>query len=399
MLAVEGERAVPLVKVQSYHGLLLVSDMPGRVRAGAASDHVMGVANSSLLLAQATVRRPARQALDLGTGCGVFALLAAPHSERVWATDKNPRAAMLARFNARLNGIANVECAAGDLFEPVAGRRFDLIVASPPFVIGPRARYLFCDSGVRGDEFCRRLIRLVPSFLEEGGFCHLLCNWTHRAGADWREGLAGWFDGTGCDVLVLGGETEDASSYAMTWIKDTEPGGPERFAEHYDRWMNYLEGEGIEAVSYGVIALRRAGGRPNWVSLEETPEKLAGPCGDRVLARFEAQDYLESLPDERQLLDARFRVAPGLRLEQEYEVTPDGLAAAGARLRLPAGLVRTTEIDSRVLALVVRCDGKRPLRDAFAEIAAALSVAQDQIVPGGLALVRQMLQKGYVVPA
>ena len=59
-------------------------------------------------------------------------MLAADHAEHVVAVDLNPRALWLTELNCRLNGIANVECRKGDLFEPVAGETFDLVVTNPP---------------------------------------------------------------------------------------------------------------------------------------------------------------------------------------------------------------------------------------------------------------------------
>jgi methylase of polypeptide subunit release factors len=54
--------------------------------------------------------------LDLGAGCGIQALLAARHADRVVASDLNPRAVGIAAFNAALNEVA-VDCVEGDLFE------------------------------------------------------------------------------------------------------------------------------------------------------------------------------------------------------------------------------------------------------------------------------------------
>ena len=106
-------------------------------------------------------------ALDLGTGCGIQALLAAKHSARVVATDVNERALAFAAFNAALNGIDVVEFRQGDLFEPVAGERFGLLVANPPYVISPDATYTYRDSGVPRDELCRRIVE--PSRAPRGG--------------------------------------------------------------------------------------------------------------------------------------------------------------------------------------------------------------------------------------
>ena len=60
----------------------------------------MGVAPSSALLGNLTVRRPVERALDVGTGSGILAVLAARHAERVVATDLSERALAFAAFNA-----------------------------------------------------------------------------------------------------------------------------------------------------------------------------------------------------------------------------------------------------------------------------------------------------------
>ena len=92
--------------------------------APAAPNHVAGVHRPSATLAELTVRRPVEAALDVATGCGIQALLTAPHAGRVVATDVNERALAFAEFNAALNGIENVEFRAGSFFEPAAGERF-----------------------------------------------------------------------------------------------------------------------------------------------------------------------------------------------------------------------------------------------------------------------------------
>ena len=109
LLGLRDGQVAPLVKLLPYRGLLLAADMPAKIRSGAPDDFVLGLGKSSALLAHTVVPRRARRTLDLGTGSGVLALLASPHSDQVYATDKNPRAAAFARFNARLNGIDNVD--------------------------------------------------------------------------------------------------------------------------------------------------------------------------------------------------------------------------------------------------------------------------------------------------
>ena len=75
--------------------------------------------------------------LDLGTGSGVSAIFAARLAGRVVATDINPAAVRCARINALLNGVEDrVEVREGDLFAPVAGERFDVIIFNPPYYRG-----------------------------------------------------------------------------------------------------------------------------------------------------------------------------------------------------------------------------------------------------------------------
>jgi release factor glutamine methyltransferase len=75
--------------------------------------------------------------LDMGTGSGVCAVVAARHTSRVVAVDINPAAVHCARVNVLMNRVEDqVEVLEGDLFAPVAGRRFDVILFNPPFLQG-----------------------------------------------------------------------------------------------------------------------------------------------------------------------------------------------------------------------------------------------------------------------
>jgi hypothetical protein len=123
------------VQLAPVQGKILAADR--RQKAQIRPDHVLGYCGSAATLAKLTIRRKVRKMLDLGTGCGIQAILAASHADQAVGTDVNPRAVNMATFNAHLNGLSNVEVLAGDMFEPVLGRRFDLIVGNLPFVISP----------------------------------------------------------------------------------------------------------------------------------------------------------------------------------------------------------------------------------------------------------------------
>jgi len=96
---------------------------------------VMPITPMSHLLGDAIVVevRPGERVLDMGTGSGVNAVLAARQGARVVAVDINPRALEAAAANAESNGVADlVEVRFSDVFSEVEGA-FDLIMFDPPF--------------------------------------------------------------------------------------------------------------------------------------------------------------------------------------------------------------------------------------------------------------------------
>ena len=85
-------------------------------------NQVMAVGLDSRHLARATVRSPVHSALDLCTGSGVHALLAAAHARRVFAVDINPRAIRCTRFNAQALGNRESGSCRGQSIRPRSRR-------------------------------------------------------------------------------------------------------------------------------------------------------------------------------------------------------------------------------------------------------------------------------------
>ncbi|MGA8275402.1 MAG: methyltransferase [Thermoplasmata archaeon] len=92
---------------------------------------------TSLLIENLALAKTDR-VLDLGCGWGPVGVAAARSAREghVVLTEVNRRAARLARLNLERNHADNAEVRVGDLFEPVAGERFDVIATNPPYRAG-----------------------------------------------------------------------------------------------------------------------------------------------------------------------------------------------------------------------------------------------------------------------
>ncbi len=120
--------------------------------------------------------------LDLCTGSGAIAIALAKElpAAIVVATDISSQACAIARRNAERNSVADrVDVREGDLFAPVTGERFDLIVANPPYIATAvidtlsaevkREPRLALDGGADGLAFYERICAQAIEHLEPGG--------------------------------------------------------------------------------------------------------------------------------------------------------------------------------------------------------------------------------------
>ncbi len=376
----DGEQVVARIRLTPYEGLLIPHE--GTV---ADANAVTGVSVASRTLATLTVRHQVERALDVGAGSGVEALLAARHADRVVATDVNPRALELARLAARLNGT-ELELREGSLFDPVAGERFDLIVANPPFVISPDADFSYRDSSLPGDAICRETVRGAAAHLKPGGFATVLCNWICRTPEERWQPLAGWVDGLDCDALLLSHGAVEPLHYASRWNEPLRA-DPEAYARTVGRWLDYYEREGVAAIGIGAVVLRGRHG-PGWVKGFEAPRPATGSAGAHLVRLFEATGRLAQLREDAELLDVRVALVPGHRLEQalafagEYEV-------ASVSMSLADGVGLGAEIEPQVVPLLFAlAAGSSTAREA----AAAAEIDPAAALP----TVRRLLERGLL---
>lgn len=132
--------------------------------------------SDTLMLAERLARTvvPGSAVLDLCTGSGAIAIAAARAGATATGVDTSRRAVVATRVNAILNGV-RVRALRGDLFEPLDGERFDVIVSNPPYLPGPTDRLprrgpsRAWEGGADGRLILDRIISGAPEHLRPGG--------------------------------------------------------------------------------------------------------------------------------------------------------------------------------------------------------------------------------------
>ncbi|HEY1696512.1 MAG TPA: methyltransferase [Polyangiaceae bacterium] len=267
----------------------------------AGGDAVMGPSGGTRnLIEMAYPRERVPRALDLGCGAGTIALMLAAVCDHVVATDVNPRALTLARVNAWINGVENVEIRRGDLYTPAAGESFDLIASQPPFVSRPAnaapSAYLY--GGERGDELLMELLRGLPSHLTPAGLGFVM---TESPVIDGEPGFperARAALGHSCDVLVLQRPRSDIDVHCLQYGKVGQEDSDAVLERAAMSRRDHLERMKVSALQSGYVIVRR---RPDATSgwMATVPWNAAfgedGPSRETVDRLFASQEQSHAL--------------------------------------------------------------------------------------------------------
>lgn len=393
LVVAEGAALRATVQLVPFEGLLVAADRRERHDAGAA-DFVLGPGPTTQGLADLAIRRPVGDTLDLGCGAGALACLAARWSDRVVGADLNERAIAFARFNAALNGVDNVEFVAGDLYAPVAGRRFDRVLCNPPYVVSPASDYLYRD-GEPG--ICARVVAGAPAHLAPGGTLQMVANWPQRRGRDWREDLRAELVAEGCDRWVLARTALEPLRYAAAWLSQQRL-EEAALARALDDWLAFYDQEGIETIGQGLVVVHRADGREPWCELREAPPQL-GAAGESIAGVLEARDRLARAGDLDALPGMVLAPAAGLERRTRQRPGTDGWQGVADELRLREGFTFAARLDPVAMGLFGFMDGRRSAEAATRAFAASEGIAAEPLLAGLPELVARLMWLGLLRPA
>ncbi len=368
-----------------------LSDLDGLMRPHPQDrEHVLGVGHASQSLLRATPREPVGTVLDLGTGCGVHACAATRFARSVTATDVSTRAAGFAAASAALNGV-DVEVLAGDWFEPVAGRRFDLLLANPPFVVGEgRVDHTYRDSGLDLDGASELVVRGAPGHLAPDGTAALLASWVHRDEQSWQARVASWLPERGVAAWVLQRDVADPALYVGTWLRDEglDPRVGEGRAKS-DRWLAHLADAGVTGIGFGFVLLRAIEG-PSEVVCEELSQPFDDPLGDEVHAHFARMAWLAGAD----LDAARPLLGEDVALERVSVAGGDGWDEVALRVTRMSGPRWVHELDDAGARLLAGCTGGLTTEDLVLLLEAA--TGEDGLADPARRLLADLHRHGFV---
>ena len=303
LLFEENHRIKSHFQAQWYNGLIFFSDF---FRWESDRDFVLPIGPAGNYLALLTIRRRVKSTLDLGCGCGIQSLLAARYSDKVVATDINPRALELTRLNAELNDIHNIETRQGNYLEPVKNQRFDLIVANLPYVIAPEKRLVYRTVEEPGDSGTHERLKEIPAYLNEGGFAQILINWIHGNDQNPSEPIRKTIENKGVDVWLIHNGSKQPDEYAEMWLKHQAQDDPHKLQELKKNWSRWYRKHHIEQIALGAITLRRRSRDQNWFCSATVNTTLEDSAAEQFLRLFAAQDYLNEMKDINLLLKEIF---------------------------------------------------------------------------------------------
>lgn len=395
-----------------------------------APDHVLGIGRAGLTLAALTPRKPVETALDLGVGCGIQTLYLLRHVRQVVATDISTRALEFTAFNVALAGVdsARVQLRQGNLLEPVAGQRFDLIVSNPPFVITPpsvrQAGLPLMEYRDAGGPILPALVRGLEDHLNPDGVAVMLGNWEHREGTSWRTSVNQWI-GKSLDAWIIQREVQDPVEYAAMWLRD---GGltPERSSVAFENalaaWQEDFDSRQVSSVGMGylvfhapsVAATSGPGGTAlegqtapeepasdavapgavePWRVLEEVPTSGQGALGEHVAQVIAAHEALRGL-DDAQVAALKLRTASGLSKEEALTPTPVPTAPV---IRQAEGFGRVIAVGMPEVALLSASDeGLLTVAQIAAAVASLTSEDPAAVLADMVAATRTFAHAGMV---
>lgn len=392
LVSSEGSSIVSPVGLCPTRGLYLVSDRGGDLRTLAEDVVYPAILENTQHFLDTFPKGECGSFLDLGTGTGVAALLAAKTGAAdAWACDITARAVHFTEFNRRLNDLPNVTVARGDLYEAVGDRRFDRIVTHPPYVPVAEPTCIFRDGGDDGEQIIRRAIEGLPRHLAPGGRFYALVLVSDREGAPAESRVRQWLGESGpeFDVVLITETAREPSDFIGRAMQK----GTHRIDE-LQYWGSVFRRLRVEYLVYGCILIRRhsEASQPFTVRLQKGPQ--SGIAETEWAIGFHAA---ASAPGaDEWLLASRPKPSAQLHLAVLHRVHDGVLTPREFMLKTRHPFESECKCPAWTAELVGQCDGRRTALELFETLAANGSISKDTR-PGDFAdILRVLIGSGFL---
>lgn len=361
--------------------ILIASDWGALAGVSPGDDFVMPVGKATRTLGNIARYGRGDRVLDLGTGAGWHAIMAARAGANVVATDISERALSFARFNAALAGV-EIETRCGSLFEPVT-EQFDVIVSNPPFVLTPQGvRDVVGSLEYRdgGDAILIKVLSSIDEYLAPTGRAWLLGNWevTDRHSQPLEPYLSR-------NSWVIVRDTIDPASYVEMWLRDGGLVSGETYEKAYTAWLDDFTSRNVREIAFGYILI---GGPGSWRKFDELPGQITE--GFDVQDRVWANAWIDQASDDEFL--ACYMSQQGL-IEQRYH-TPG--VEAPWHLTL-SGDGRQYAASGELAGFIGACDGSLTGAQIMGALSQILGQSEDELAASIMPTLRLLASDGALV--
>jgi SAM-dependent methyltransferase len=336
-------------------------------------------------------RTPCQDVLDLCSGTGVAAFLAAARfAERAVSTDVAERCLAFAEFNRRLNALDNVIVTASDVYDGVEGQTFDRILAHPPYVPVLRPKWVYHDGGADGEQITRRIIEGLPRFLRPGGSFHCHTMATDRD-QPLQERIRGWLGEAQAEfdlALVIWNRLDPARWATASALRD-------RSVDDLDQWKKLFEEWRVDRLLDVSITVVRHAEACAPLDVRRLGDERSGPAEVDWLLRWQR---VASLPQvHNALLRASPRAAEGMRFTVSHVIEDGELRAADCRAAVSYPFQVDIGVDRWMPLLLTACDGRRTGAELYDLMRRQGHIPAETPPEKFAGLLAEMVSQGFVV--
>ena len=345
------------------HGSHFASDFPG---PGSADDWVFpAISVQTHEYLSFLPPSPCEALLEVGTGSGAAALLAAASAKRVWAGDVSSRCLLFAEFNRRLNGVENAEVIESDVYGGLpADQTLDRVIAHPPYVPWTGEQEIYRHAGPDGEAVLRRIVGGLAERLRPGGRCYVSAMGadTHDEGLEHRLRAMIGERHAEFDVLVVEREILTPVELVIRWSEEEKLS----FEQAWSLSETFLKNRVRRLVRCSIAIARRPAEDADLEPLTE--RRLAG----NATGSAEIEAVLDRVERPWMDWDARLRSKPELdeyvRLETIAEMDGDDWRSRRMVLDAQHPFAFRTDCPLWAAGVLAKLDGETTLSEALSDV-------------------------------